>query len=151
MNLVRFKPFRKDLFGFGDSLDRFFNRDWGWDRENEGNELCSSCYPVTDINEDKDSYNLRMEVPGLKKDEVKIEFHNNQIKVTGEKKRDEKKEEDNYYHVESYYGKFQRIFTLPNEIDEKKIKANLENGILKLTTEPKSSFSLSCDKVSQLL
>jgi len=137
MNLVRFNPM-KDFFRFGDSMDRFFFFVLFQDREDSSIQLCSSCYPVTDIKEDKDFYNLRMEVPGLKKEDINIEFQNNRIVVTGEKKKEEKKEEgDNYYHVESYRGKFQRIFTLPNEINEKKIGANLENGILNLKI-PKS-------------
>ena len=53
MNLVRFNPV-KDFLGFGDSLDRFFRNDSSWDREDNGIQLCSSCYPVTDIKQDKD-------------------------------------------------------------------------------------------------
>ena len=80
MNLVRFNPV-KDFLGFGDSLDRFFRNDSSWDREDNGIQLCSSCYPVTDIKQDKDFYTLRMEVPGLKKEEISIEFHNNTLEV----------------------------------------------------------------------
>lgn len=88
--------------------------------------------PRMDVKESKDAYEISADLPGLKKDDVKISLKDNVLTISGERKyENEKKDQDNYY-MERVYGNFSRSFSLPSEIKEKEIKANLKDGVLTL-------------------
>lgn len=105
-------------------------------------------YPVTDIIETKDDYVLKLEVPGLKKDDIKVEITENTLSVSGERKQDSEINEEDYHRIEGFSGSFNRSFTLPGETDTGKIKASMKNGILELRiakAEEKKAKSISID------
>jgi HSP20 family protein len=114
-----------DLF---DEMDRFFN----------ASELAKayderSFAPATDVTETEDHYLMSLDVPGMKKEEIKIEVADNVLSVSGERKRvtaPDKKERVQRY--EKSYGFFKRSFSLPNSIDAEKVEALYENGVLEL-------------------
>lgn len=86
--------------------------------------------PHTNIVETDNGYQISIELPGVKKEDVKISFLENVLTVKGEKKNSEKVDEDKYYRIERRFGSFERNFRLPNEIDAKNTKATFTNGVL---------------------
>lgn len=90
--------------------------------------------PRCDISEHKDHYLVSFDMPGMKKEDIKIEAKENQLFITGERHREMKGEEnqDGFQHFERSYGKFQRVFSLPKTINAEKIEAHYEDGVLNL-------------------
>jgi HSP20 family protein len=134
MTLIKFEPFR-DFETIHDKMQRFFGNalDFGFSMDD-------SFYPRIDINEDKNKFHVFAEIPGVKKDEIKITLQDNILTIEGEKKKESAKEEKNYHRSERLYGSFRRSFTLPAEVDSEKVEAKFENGILDLQlnkVEPK--------------
>jgi len=129
MTLVRWKPFG-DLVSMHDKINRLF-ADAFKDVDTSTDSL-ASWYPAADVYENKDDYVFKLEVPGLSKDDVKIEFNDGTLSISGEKKEEKEVKNENYHRVESFSGKFSRSFSLPRDIDIDKIDANMKNGILQL-------------------
>ena len=89
----------------------------------------------TDIKEMEDGYELEMDLPGFKKDEVKVELNNGYLTVSAEKglDKDEEDKKGKYIRKERYAGALSRTFYLGEEIREEEIKAKFENGILSVS------------------
>lgn len=96
--------------------------------------------PSVDVIREKDKLVIEAEMPGVKKDDIKISIKDNVLTIEGEKKfADEKKEKD-YYRSERSYGAFKRSFSLPEDVDVENVIAKYEDGILSLSMnkiEPK--------------
>ena len=108
--------------------------------DNEVNEVYPSkafFKPSTDITETDDAFELEISVPGIKKDEIKIELNNGVLEISGERKNQREEAKDKYHLSEITYGKFTRRFTLPDNVDADKIDAHVEDGVLSLSI-PKS-------------
>ena len=133
LNLIRRHPAEKwGMMNLRDEVDRVF-RDF-YNTDFDGG---SRWMPSVDIAEDKDKFMLSAELPGVKKEDVKISLNNNTLTIEGEKKTDFEKKEDNSYRSERFYGKFSRSFTLSSEIEADKIEADFKDGILNVSL-PKS-------------
>jgi HSP20 family protein len=89
------------------------------------------------LQEDKDNYYIRAELPGIKKDKIKIELENNQLRIHAVKEEEKDVENKKYHFSEISYGSFTRNFSLPNAVNSKHIKANYEDGVLNIII-PKS-------------
>ena len=94
-------------------------------------------FPAVDVYETPDSVVVEVEVPGMKKDNIKITVEDNILRIQGEKKLEREDKDKNYYVVERSYGTFERAFRLPEYVDMEKIKAKFENGILTITLPKK--------------
>jgi HSP20 family protein len=129
-NLQTYRPVR-DLFRLSDELERFF---WNRGRSSGGEEeeVAPNWVPAVDISEDKEAVKIHAELPGLKKDDVKINLRDGILTLQGERKFEEEKKKDNFYRLERSYGVFARSFTLPNSVDVSKIQANMKNGVLEI-------------------
>jgi len=89
--------------------------------------------PVCDVTETDSTYVVKVDLPGVPKDDVKIEVAENQLMISGERKEERETKEKNKYLSERYYGSFQRSFSLPPGTDNEKIEAAFENGELRVT------------------
>jgi HSP20 family protein len=79
-----------------------------------------------------DALVLKAELPGISKDEVSIEVHNNTLILRGERKHEAAVQDERYYRRECAYGPFQRSFVLPTMVDQEKVQATYHDGILEL-------------------
>jgi HSP20 family protein len=114
-------------------FDRFLDLPKDWEFPMKGGEL----FPTVDITETPQEYTLRVEIPGMKKEDTKISVNHNVLTISGEKKSEAKHEDKKYHRVESYYGSFQRSFVLPDAIKSEKVAASYKDGVLTVTV-PKS-------------
>ncbi len=96
--------------------------------------------PVVDIVEDNDNYVLRFDLPGVEKKDVKMNFADNTLSISGERKSVEEKEDSTCHRIERVYGKFYRSFTFPTNVDAEKISASYKDGVLTVTV-PKAEES----------
>lgn len=124
----RWEPFR-ELVSLRDDMDRLFRSFFGGPLE----EVEGFWAPVIDIEEDNDSYYVRAEVPGIKKEEIKISVRGNALSLSGERKQESETKNKTFHRVERSYGRFKRTISLPSEIDAEKVKATYKDGILTVT------------------
>jgi HSP20 family protein len=123
MTKVLFKPFIGER-GFENFFDEFTH----------DIEFPFKRFPRVDVVDDEKSIRLIAELPGVKKEDVKILLENGLLTVSGEKKNEfEGKEEINIFKNERLFGKFERKFELPEDINPDEIKAKFENGLLKIS------------------
>lgn len=115
-------------------MDQFFDDmvPFSWTRDNGGKGL-STWAPNADITEDEKEYLIRLDIPGMDKNDIKVNFQDGRITITGERNVEDKEEKKDFIRQERYYGSFYRSFTLPEKVKEDQIKANFSNGVLKLT------------------
>lgn len=130
-------PFR-DVSQVQESFDRLFNEFTNLKKTSGMQEFGFS--PTCDIAEDGNNYVLSFDLPGVKKEQVKVEADNDRLTVRAERKEEEKSDSKKKFLSEVYYGSYTRTFTLPSPIDEKKIDARFENGVLTITV-PKTEFT----------
>ncbi len=97
----------------------------------------SAFYPMVDVYETNDAVVVEVEVPGMKKEDIKITVEDNVLRISGEKKLEREQKDRSYYVVERSYGTFERAFRLPEYVEPEKIKAKFENGILTITIPKK--------------
>jgi HSP20 family protein len=141
MTLVKWNP-SKDLLNIEREFNRMFssfNRRFGFgDSDSEIAEYENAIWsPLTDISEDEDNFVLKLDLPGIKKEDVKINYENGQLSISGERKQESEKKSSKFHRVERSYGKYYRSFTLPSKIKEDKIDAEFKDGQLSITV-PKS-------------
>ncbi|MBN1302245.1 MAG: Hsp20/alpha crystallin family protein [Melioribacteraceae bacterium] len=141
MTLVRFNPMR-DLLEVEREFSKIFNefdQRFGFGRkEDNDQELQEATWaPLADIYEDNDNFKIKLDLPGISKDSVKISFSDGQLVIGGERKQELESENCKYHRVERNYGKFYRAFDVPKDIQEDKINAEFSNGQLSIVI-PKS-------------
>lgn len=107
-------------------VDSFFNG------EAQGEETRSWVPPV-DIQETADTYVFHAELPGLTKENIHITLENNILRISGERKLEKDVKKENFHRIERTYGTFARTFTLPTQVDNERVQAAFENGILRVS------------------
>jgi HSP20 family protein len=126
MALVRWKPMR-DLVDIQDEINRMFE---DCACSTEGEKGISRLFPPADVIENKDSFIVRAELPGLKKEDIKVTLQNNVFTINGEKRKEQEEKNQTYHKVERSYGTFHRSFELPVQVNPNDIKAEFKDGIL---------------------
>ena len=129
MSMVRWDPFA--------DMDTLFNRLMpramgSWPRfaasEDGGPKLEWS--PSADISETEKEYLVRAELPAVKKEDVKVTVDGGMITIEGERKQRKEEKNEKFHRVESVTGSFTRSFTLPDNVDEKNIRCESQDGVL---------------------
>ena len=122
------------VFGLRREIDRLFEDTFG---RGEGGTMWT---PAVDVQENQNELRLDVELPGLNPEEVEITADNGVLTIRGEKQIERKEGDDSRYHVvERSYGSFTRSFQLPQGLDESRIEASFNNGILGIHI-PKSAL-----------
>jgi HSP20 family protein len=109
------------LSNLQDELDRLFEsplRAWA---------------PALDVREDKDSFVIRAELPGLKRENIEISLQDSTLVISGERTVEKVEEGVEVHRQERYYGKFQRALTLPEPVAADRVKADYKDGVLTVT------------------
>jgi HSP20 family protein len=144
-NITRYDPFgeitRFDPFGDIDDLFKGY-----WVRP-----LIKQSAPEVkiDVSEDDKAYTVHAEIPGVKKDDIKVQVEGNQVSISAEVKEEkEEKKDQKVLRSERYYGKVYRSFTLGQEMDQNAAKAKYSDGVLELTLPKKASTAAKQISVS---
>lgn len=130
--LTKWDPLR-ELEAVSDQLSSFLNR-----RESNGSKTThdrdwfatAEWTPRVDIAEDDNSYVIEAELPYVNKDDINLRVVDGVLTITGERKFAEENKTRRYHRIERSYGRFVRSFTLPEEADPDKVKAEYNNGVL---------------------
>ena len=131
-NLIRFDPFR-ELQGIHSAMDQLFDTSF---IRNRGVWPRAWDFPM-DVFENENSYVIKASIPGINPDDLEVIFENNVLTVKGEVSADQDVENVRFHLRERTFGEFSRSVSLPTSIDDEKIQAEYEAGVLKLTL-PKS-------------
>ena len=107
--------------------DRFFDSDW----------LKKQSLPAVNVKETDKNFEIEVAAPGLSKKDFKITVDNGVLTISSEKKEEKEQKEKDYTRKEFSYSSFSRSFTLPENVNEDDVKANYENGLLKLDVAKK--------------
>lgn len=136
MTLIRFNPMR-DLVELEKEFSKMFNTlesRFGISRSKENDEYENAVWmPLTDIYEDKDKYTLKLDLPGIKKEDVKISFVNGQLSISGERVQESEHKDAKCHRIERVFGKYYRSFNLPEFIKSDDISAEFKDGQLTIT------------------
>jgi HSP20 family protein len=130
MAILRWTPTR-NILGLQDEMNMLLGDFFGVDKRGEETDFIRWA-PRVDILEQDGGYELVADLPGLKKEDIKIEIEDNMLTLRGEKKLEGEKKGKNYRLCERYYGEFARIFALPENVNRDAIVAEFKDGVLKL-------------------
>jgi len=103
--------------------------------------------PKVNTREGEFAYHVDVDLPGVKKEDIKVDIKDNVLTISGERHFMEEVNEKHYYRVESSFGKFSRSFTLPENVDVENIEAKAENGVLEVVI-PKLAEKVSVKSIS---
>ena len=129
MELVRWEPF-EGLNRIQSRINDLFDETFG--RRAHQSAATGLWYPPVDILESNDSYLIRAELPGMKKEDVNLEVKDGTLTLSGERKLEEPANGVEFHRVERLSGKFTRSFFLPQTVKQDAIKATYRDGILEV-------------------
>ncbi len=122
-------PFRE----FERRINRLFGENFGFFPEGEENFSLATWAPACDIYENDNELVVKVELPDVKREDVKVNLEDNVLTLRGERKFEDETKRENYHRLERSYGEFMRSFTLPNYVDTAKISADFKDGMLNVT------------------
>lgn len=131
MAITRWDPFR-EVASLQNRMNSLF-QDFSHSQGGENDLLTRAGFvPPVDVYEDEHKIMLKLEVPGIKQDELDVRLENNTLTVRGERRFEKEEKEENFHRIERRYGTFYRAFSLPTTIDTENVKAEYDSGVLKL-------------------
>lgn len=132
MAITRWDPFR-ELTTLQNQMNRLF-QEVAPTRGTSGDEFMTTgtFIPPVDVYEDEHNITLKLEIPGINEDDIDVRVQDNTLVVRGERKFENEEKEENFRRIERSYGSFQRSFTLPQTVDSNSVKADYNNGVLKI-------------------
>ncbi|MDH3252855.1 MAG: Hsp20/alpha crystallin family protein [Ignavibacteria bacterium] len=139
MTIVRWNPgrelatFPQDVLNMQREINKMFEGFLRGGLEEDTSLFPSAWTPAVDVAEHANEYIVKVELPGVSKDDVKIVMQDNILTIRGDKKQESETKESDFHRVERSYGSFQRSFTLPTSVRNDRIEANFMDGILSIT------------------
>lgn len=126
MTLIKYSRPGRNVAGkhFSDIMDEFFNEAVA--------DRTSTFSPSINISETENNFNIEVEVPGMKKEDINVDIENNVLTVSGERKSETEEKERRFHRVETRYGSFSRTFQLPDHVDSENIEAIYADGVLNI-------------------
>jgi HSP20 family protein len=141
MTLTRFVPLRSplaDVAVLQNRLNSIFN-DFATPEGGQESLAMGSFIPPVDVYEDANHVVLKLEVPGIRQEDLDVRVENQTLTVKGERKFEKDEKEENFHRIERRYGSFTRSFTLPQTVDPAAVKANYELGLLTISLAKKEA------------
>jgi HSP20 family protein len=133
--MTRFVPLRtpfEDVAGLQKRLNSIFNDFVGPDTSS------ASFVPAVDVYEDAEKLVLKLEIPGVKQDDLDIRLENQTLVITGERKFESTEKAENFHRIERRFGSFVRSFTLPQTVDSESVTASMDAGVLTISLAKKA-------------
>jgi HSP20 family protein len=126
-----------DIFGaMRNEMERVFERfEQGWPRWPDLMGSSTDMVPSLDVREDGSQITIEVDLPGLDDKDVGVTFNNGILTIKGERKSEREEKKDNYHLAERSYGSFERSLRLPETVDENKLEAHFDKGVLKIVAQ----------------
>lgn len=131
MAMVRWDPFQ-DLIALQDRMNQLFDQTWARSRREREGVVAAAWSPAVDVYETPEGIVLKVELPGLNKEDIDIQIKDNTVTLKGERHVEKDVKQENYLRVERAHGAFHRTFTLPTAIQTEKVRAVFKDGVLEL-------------------
>jgi len=128
MTLIRWTPFR-ELIGLQEEMNRLFT-DYSRRSPEDMESGLYPWFPLVDISENENEIFVSAEIPGMNKEDIKINLQENVLTLKGEKRQEGDDQKKNFHRIERTYGSFERSFSLPTSIQVDKVKATYKDGLL---------------------
>ena len=129
MSIIRWEPLR-ELSSLQNEMNRLFST--AVDSTSGGSGAMRRWIPAMDLVERDDEFVLRADLPGMKEEDVSVEFEDNVLSISGERKAEHEEREEGFHRVERAFGAFARTLTLPKGIDPEAITAEFKDGVLEV-------------------
>jgi HSP20 family protein len=139
--LTRYVPFRSplaDVAVLQNRLNSIFS-DFARPEAEQESLAMGNFIPPVDVYEDEHQLVLKLEVPGIKQEDLDVRLENQMLTVKGERKFESDQKEENFHRIERRYGSFTRSFTLPQTVDTATPKASYEHGVLTISLPKKEA------------
>lgn len=130
MSLVRWDPFR-DLEDMNNRMNAMFGGAMApFGARTQGLVASTEWSPSVDISETPQEFHIKVELPEVKREDVKLSVTEGVLRVSGERKQEKEEKGVKYHRTERFYGSFMRAFTLPDNVDATRISATFKDGVL---------------------
>lgn len=144
MAIVKWDPF-KDLVSIQERINKIFEDNIYQDSY----QVKAEFVPPVDVFEKENEIVLLMDIPGVSEDDIEIQVSDGVLSIKGEKKAPFEHDKDNCFRIERQFGKFSRLFSLPNNLDFTQIKASLKDGLLKISIPKLENMKAKVIKVTK--
>ena len=133
MAVMRWDPLR-ELADMSERLNRVVSRQGNGPMDGNGQEVMTVAdwIPTVDISETEAEYTIQAELPGVKKQDVKVTMENGVLTIQGERRQQQAAAGRKYHRIETSYGRFVRSFTLPDTVEAGNVRAEYADGMLRL-------------------
>jgi HSP20 family protein len=131
MTIVRWEPLR-ELGSLQNEMNRLFNSVFDTPQPGNAGTTMRRWMPAMDLVETDEHFVLRADLPGMSEEDIKIEFEDGTLTVSGERKAEHETKNEGYYRVERAFGAFSRSLTLPKGIDAEAVSASFDRGVLEI-------------------
>ncbi len=148
--MTRFVPFRSalsDVALLQNRLNSIFN-DFARPETGQETLAAGNFMPAVDVYEDEHKLVLKLEVPGVRQEDLDVRVENQTLTVRGERRFDAEEKEENFHRIERRFGTFTRSFTLPLTVDTGSVAAKYENGVLAIQLSKKEAAKPKQVKIS---